>query len=135
VQSLADTLRVEMYPFNVKVINVCTGGVRTNLSSKSIQEHNLVLPPTSVYAPIEAAYKKRQGYSNANSIPAPEYARQVVSAVARARHGGWIFRGYFAWTAWFLSTFFWRGIFDLFMVRRFGLVELRRMVQQRRRAE
>jgi 1-acylglycerone phosphate reductase len=131
VQSIADTLRVEMYPFNVKVLNICTGGVKTNLSPKSIQTYDLVLPSDSLYAPIVQYFTKRQGYSNANAITREEYAKRVVSSVNRARRGGWIWKGYFASRCWFLATFFWRTVFDSFMLKSFGLKELKRIVKKR----
>ena len=133
IQSIADTLRIELYPFNVKVLNICTGGVKTNLSPNSITRWDLKLPPSSVYMPIEQYFKKRQGYSNANAIPASEYAKQVVRAVDGARGSGWIWKGYFSFGAWFLSTFAWRTIFDIFMRRAFGLEELKRLVKGRKK--
>ena len=117
-----------MYPFKVKVINICTGGVKTSLAANSIATYDLHLPPTSLYLPIEEFFKKRQGYSNVNAIPAEKYARQVVSAVGRARASGWIWRGYFAFGAWFLSTFLWREVFDIFMLNAFGLKKFRKML-------
>lgn len=122
-----------MYPFNVKVINVCTGGVHTNLGPKSIRENNLALPRDSVYIPIEEYFQKRQGYSNANSLKAPDYARQVVSAVTKARRSGWIWKGYFANTCWFIKTFLWRTVFDIFMRREFGLNNLKKIVEARKK--
>ena len=133
IQSIADTLRIELYPFNVKVLNICTGGVKTNLSPNSITRWDLKLPPSSVYMPIEQYFKKRQGYSNAKAIPASEYAKQVVRAVDGARGNGWIWKGYFSFGAWFLSTFAWRTIFDIFMRRAFGLEELKRLVKGRKK--
>jgi hypothetical protein len=124
-----------MSPFNVKVLNICTGGVRTNLSPNSISRWDLRLPATSLYMPIERFFKKRQGYSNANAIPAEEYARQVVRSVDSARGSGWIWRGYFARMCWVLSTFAWRGVFDFYMRRVFGLDELRKIVMQRKKAQ
>ena len=59
IQSIADTLRIELYPFNVKVLNICTGGVKTNLSPNSITRWDLKLPSSSVYMPIEQYFKKR----------------------------------------------------------------------------
>jgi 1-acylglycerone phosphate reductase len=135
IQSIADTLRIELYPFNVKVLNISTGGVKTNLSPNSITRWDLKLPPSSVYMPIEQHFKKRQGYSNANAIPASEYAKQVVNAVDGARRSGWIWKGYFAFGAWALSTFAWRTVFDIFMRRAFGLEELRSLVRARKKRE
>ena len=135
IQSIADTLRIELYPFNVKVLNICTGGVKTNLSPNSITRWDLKLPSSSVYMPIEQYFKKRQGYSNTNAIPASEYAKQVVNAVDGARSSGWIWKGYFAFGAWVLSTFAWRTVFDIFMRRAFGLEELRKLASARKKRE
>lgn len=122
-----------MYPFKVKVLNIATGGVKTSLSAKSIATYDLHLPSNSVYMPIEEFYKKRQGYSNANAIPAETYAKQVVTAVARARGSGWIWKGYFAFGCWVLSTFFWRGVFDIFMLNAFGLKKFRKMLEGKKK--
>ena len=124
-----------MYPFKVKVLNICTGGVKTNLSPKMLKNLNVKLPPDSLYLPIESYYKKRQGYSNANAITREEYARQVVKAVGNARRSGWIWKGYFASMCWFLSTFFWRGVFDLFMLGTFGLKELRKIREENKKSK
>ena len=124
-----------MYPFKVKVLNICTGGVKTNLSPKMLKNLDVKLPDGTLYLPIEAYYKRRQGYSNANAITRDEYAKQVVSAVRKAKSSGWIWKGYFAGMCWFLSTFFWRNIFDLFMVRTFGLKQLRKIVEERKKKQ
>ena len=119
-----------MYPFHVKVLTICTGGVKTNLSKKSIQTYSLRLPDTSLYLPILSFFTKRQGYSNANAITAEEYAKQVVSSVRKSWGGGWLWKGYFASSCWFLYTFFWKGIFDVFFVRAFGMTRLRKLLDQ-----
>ena len=124
-----------MFPFNVKVINVCTGGVKTNLSPNAITNYDLVLPKHSFYLPIELYFKKRQGYSNANAITREEYARRVVSAVVGAKRSGWLWKGYFATRCWFLTTFLWRTIFDFFMLKTFGLKELRKIMANERKKQ
>jgi 1-acylglycerone phosphate reductase len=93
------------------------------------------LPDDSVYLPIEAFYKKRLGYSNKNSIPAEEYAKQVVTSIGRVSGSGWIWKGYFASACWFLHTFFWRSVFDYFMLRTFGLKELRKILEERKKSQ
>jgi 1-acylglycerone phosphate reductase len=135
VQSIADTLRVEMFPFNVKVLNICTGGVKSNLSPNSITNFKLALPRDSLYLPIEDSYKKRQGYSNANAITNEEYAKQVVLAVIGAKNSGWIWKGYFAFGCWFLSTFAWRTVFDWFFYRNFGLYRLKEIQEISRKTK
>src|ERR1700738_1571718 len=90
--AISDALRLERYPFKVKVINVCTGGVKTLLTQKSIQKHDLKLPHDSLYMPIEEGFKKRQGYSNKHATTSEEFARQVVSAINGARKSGWLWK-------------------------------------------
>ena len=124
-----------MYPFKVKVLNICTGGVKTNLTPKMLKTLDVKLPADSLYMPIESYYKKRQGYSNANAITPEEYARQVVKSVGKARRGGWIWKGYFAARCWFLSAFLWRGIFDSFMLGTFGLKELRKIREEEKKSQ
>jgi 1-acylglycerone phosphate reductase len=119
----------------VKVINICTGGVKTNLSPNAISTYNLVLPETSLYLPIEEYFKKRQGFSNANAIPNELYAKRVVSAVVGARRGGWFWKGNFASRCWLISTFLWKTFFDPFMARMFGLNELKKIIQGKRKAQ
>ena len=93
---------------------------------------DLRLPDNSRYLPIEGYYKKRTGYSNANAISAAEYASQVVKAVDSAWGSGWIWRGYFAFAAWVFSTFFWRGVFDRFMIGTFGLRTLKKILDEKK---
>lgn len=115
------------------MINICTGGVKTNLSPKAIEAYDLVLPRDSVYLPIEPYFKNRQGYSNANSIPSEEYAKRVVSAAVTSKRSGWFWIGYFSSRCWFLNTFLWKTVFDFFMLKTFGLNELKMTVEKRRK--
>jgi 1-acylglycerone phosphate reductase len=124
-----------MYPFNVRVLNIVTGGVRTNLSPKMLKNLDLKLPDTSLYLPIEGYFKKRTGYSNANAISAQDYAKQVVRDVGSGRSSGWVWRGYFAVACWWLSTFGWRTIFDRFMLGTFGLRALKKIVEDQRKTK
>jgi hypothetical protein len=58
-----------------------------------------------------------------------------VRDVEGAGGSKWIWRGYFAGMCWVLSTFAWRGVFDFFMRRTFGLDVLRGIVMERKKRQ
>ncbi|KAF3087836.1 hypothetical protein TWF569_002847 [Orbilia oligospora] len=106
IHAYCNTLRVEMKAFGVEVINVVTGGVRTQLARVERE-----LPADSYYSPIRDFFAKRVQYSQKNSIPPEVYAKNVVAQLTRRHSSSWIWEGYFAWRAWALDTFFPRWIF------------------------
>ncbi|KAF3914113.1 hypothetical protein AA313_de0206475 [Arthrobotrys entomopaga] len=128
LHSYTNTLRVEMKPFGVQVINIVTGGVATQLARVDRQ-----LPSDSYYNPIKEFFAKRVQYSQRNSIPAPVYAKSVVAHVIRSYPSPWAYHGYFAWRAWFLDTFFPKWIFDGFMSAQFGLNKLKKIWDDKRK--
>ncbi|KAF8526035.1 NAD(P)-binding protein [Hysterangium stoloniferum] len=76
-----NTLRVELEPFNVKVITVVTGGVKSNISAPS---HRVELPPDSLYMPMNDDFiEKRRGRSQQNALPTALYAQTVVAATLK----------------------------------------------------
>lgn len=132
--SYADTLRVEMAPFDVSVITVVTGGVKSQLTRK-IQRY---IPEDSVYAPIEEQFNKRKTHSADVGMDVDEYAAGVVPQLlpgagpwpwrwfmkdARKR---WIWAGNGSTLVWFLSgAWWWHGLFDWAFTRQFKLNLLR----------
>ncbi|KAI0699860.1 oxidoreductase [Cerioporus squamosus] len=87
LHSLSDTLYMECSPFNISVLTVTTGAVRSNLSSN----HAAALPADSLpenslyrcYLPdILGRIYMSQG---SDSMPAEDYARQVVGKSLQAK--------------------------------------------------
>ncbi|EGX43051.1 hypothetical protein AOL_s00215g837 [Orbilia oligospora ATCC 24927] len=128
IHAYCNTLRVEMKAFGVEVINVVTGGVRTQLARVERE-----LPADSYYLPIRDFFAKRVQYSQKNSIPPEVYAKNVVAQLTRRHSSSWIWEGYFAWRAWALDTFFPRWIFDSFMMKQFGIAKLRGLWAEKRK--
>ena len=100
LHSYSDTLRVELAPFEVRVITVVTGGVISNIS----RAHR-TLPSESIYLPLKEEYKMRQTHSQANGIPNEQYARSVVSQVLKKAPRDTVWEGGKSWLVWFVSTF------------------------------
>ena len=117
-----------MYPFNVKIINVCTGTVKSNIAANATQNYDHSLPPGSVYLPIEEKLKHAQDAYLGNSIDAKDYAEYVVNKVNSSTKSGWIWKGAFSTIIWFVSTFLWKTVFDLIQLKETGLKELQNSV-------
>ncbi|KAG7446499.1 NAD(P)-binding protein [Guyanagaster necrorhizus] len=116
LHSYSDTLRIELSPFDVKVVVVITGGV---LSRLTVNKRDL--PHNSIYLPIDSDYRDRQGNSQKTGMPNDVYARKVVNELIKSRPPKWLWKGTMATRVWFLSTFFPKGIWDLLLSKRFGI--------------
>ncbi|THH14041.1 hypothetical protein EW146_g6252 [Bondarzewia mesenterica] len=115
-----DTLRVELAPFNVKVITFVLGNVRSNLSKPW---H--VLPANSIYQPIKQEYQSRRiDNFQKSAVPREPIARSIVEETLKSSPRAWVWGGANAWTVWFISTFLSRRGFDGILSKIFGLSKL-----------
>lgn len=127
---LGDTLRFEMYPFNVKVINVCTGGVKSQIATNATKNYNQSLPRDSVYLPIEEQFKAAETSRLEDFLDTKVYASFVVAKVNKATKSGRIWKGAFSSTIRFVSTFLWRTALDSIQLKENGLKKLKSLVEQ-----
>jgi 1-acylglycerone phosphate reductase len=102
VDAYSRTLRVELKPFDVEVINIHTGSIATNFYDNV---PSLDLPENSIWLPFKSAIEKFGSELPPNSTPAEEYARQVVKKTSRKHTAGDLWLGKFASPVWFFSTF------------------------------
>jgi 1-acylglycerone phosphate reductase len=99
--SYTNTLRLEMKPFNVKVLTIVTGGVKSNIARVDRE-----LPADSIYLPINAEYQRRTKHSQEVGMPNEAYAKSVVASVLGAGKGRrYIWQGHGAWLVWFATRF------------------------------
>ena len=90
IHAYARGLHLEMKPFGVRVINVITGAVATNIADKR------PLPDTSLFNFKEAqeAVKERQEIAKRNHpVSADEYARQIVNDIVSQKDPVDVYRG------------------------------------------
>jgi 1-acylglycerone phosphate reductase len=123
LHAYSDTLRVELAPFDVKVVIVVTGGVKSQIA-----RIDRVLNEDSIYLPLEADYIRRTKHSQEVGMPAEKYAKTVVGKLL-----GWgppqrIWAGYGVMLVWFASTFLPRSV----MVRAEGFLTNRGLLNSRR---
>jgi len=129
LHSYGNCLRVELEPFNIKVITIVTGGIQSNIAS-----HRRDLPPNSLYQPMNEDFvTKRQGHSQKRAMPTAVYARSVVAATLRSSPKAWVWSGRMALLTWFVDTFFPRTTFDYFIARMFGLDKFKNLLQRQKK--
>ncbi|KAI8176867.1 hypothetical protein K4K48_004435 [Colletotrichum sp. SAR 10_66] len=86
------TLRLEVQPFGVEVVEVVTGFVRSNLL-----HHGLDAPKDSPYLAIKKDIERIKFEGNQNGMPARAYAESVVEQLLRKRRRDEIWQGKLAW--------------------------------------
>lgn len=122
IHQYAATLRIEMKPFDVKVINIVTGGVKTNI------EDTRPLPETSIYniPGMKEKFAERQQMARRNHpISAESYAMKVVTDFEQATISGAlnIYRGRMATILGYLLCWCPRFLVEIILIRKFKLVD------------
>lgn len=119
LHAYSDTLRVELAPFNVNVMVVVTGGVKSNIA-KTHRE----LPQGSLYRPLNADNQRRQLRSQEGAMEGKVYAEGVVKAALGIRPTRSLWRGHQAWNVWLLVTLMPRMFWDYYFTKVFNLTKL-----------
>ncbi|KAL6831867.1 NAD(P)-binding protein [Trichoderma camerunense] len=113
----SNTLRLEMSPFNVKVLTVISGEVGTNILKNDVHRK---LPEGSYYSPLAAEFEDHV-QRTPKTTSRFEYASNVVSQSLRSSPAAWHWTGSATGIIRFLDMFAWRTIWDLFFYREFNL--------------
>lgn len=100
LHAYSTTLRLELSPFDVNVITVYTGRVKSR-----INRVDRTLPDGSLYMPISDAYEARVKHGMDESMLTDDYSKSVVAQVLKPSAKGWIWEGKSSWSVWFMSSF------------------------------
>ncbi|KAI1261844.1 short chain dehydrogenase [Xylariaceae sp. FL1019] len=122
-----NTLRVEMKPFDVKVINIISGEVGTNILKRD-QQSLRKLPENSFYRPLEKDFQTHVNRTPVTTTAA-EYARSVVAEVRRPSPQAWFWTGARTGEVRFGNALFPVTFWDWLFTREFGLDRLRSTTQ------
>ncbi|KAK2758223.1 hypothetical protein FQN54_004067 [Arachnomyces sp. PD_36] len=107
------TLRLELAPFNVEVVEVVTGFVQSNLLSDG-----LIAPEGTLYLPIKPTIEDIKLGGNKNGMSAESFAKSVVDTLLRKRGTLEIWEGG--------SARFLRWVVNLLPLRLFNWILFRR---------
>ncbi|KAF9728925.1 RNA elimination defective protein Red1 [Paraphaeosphaeria minitans] len=116
-----NTLRVEMKPLGVNVVNIISGEVNTNILKR---DQGRTLPAGSLYQPLETEFSRHVDRSPNTTSPS-EYAAAVVREIGKRQPRAWFWTGattsFVRWGDMFLPRTFWDWLFT----RWFNLDKLR----------
>ena len=109
---LSDTLRLELQPFNIKVVDLKTALVKTKILQNFRASQESKLPETSIYWPAKEAVERNLRQEDFEpGITAEAFAEGVVQDLTRKHPPANIWRGKQALLAR-ISTLLPHGLFD-----------------------
>ncbi|KAI9368959.1 hypothetical protein BJX61DRAFT_521527 [Aspergillus egyptiacus] len=117
-----NTLRVEMSPFNVRVINVISGNIGTNILHRDASR---TLPKDSFYAPLQEEFQAHV-QRIPNTTDRMVYAKSVVEQSLRRCPPAWHWVGNTSTIVWFMDIFGFRTVWDYVQWPVFNLGKLKR---------
>ncbi|KAJ6501955.1 NAD-P-binding protein [Mycena sanguinolenta] len=117
LRAFGNTLRIELAPFNIEVVDLMTGQVKSNVMKP------YSIPDGSLYKSVEAEYLATL-QERPHDMPAAEYARLVVSQVDTPKPPRTIWAGKSITMAWFIVNFLPSFIMDSMLAQMCGFSKL-----------
>ncbi|KAK4939580.1 NADPH-dependent 1-acyl dihydroxyacetone phosphate reductase [Elasticomyces elasticus] len=116
--SITATLRLELEPFNIKVVDLRTGAVKSMLFENMRKRYETELPKDSIYKPIEGKISEVIAGDFSMELMEPNtWATRVVGDLSKQSPPLQIWRGVSATQAW-LASFFPAWLFQTAWSRR-----------------
>lgn len=101
---LSSQMRVELHNFGIRVVELKTAAVKSNIWTFDPNDTTRLLPPNSVYGPMKELLEKSVFQQDSkDAMPAEKWAAQVVKEVAKSNPSLTVWKGARAWQAWVMS--------------------------------
>jgi NAD(P)-dependent dehydrogenase (short-subunit alcohol dehydrogenase family) len=132
IASVTETLRLELQPFGIRVIDLKTGGVRSKFfENVSASATHMSIPEASAYVPGKEEVESRlTNGPEANFMESEVWARKVVHTLSKHNPPPQVWHGGGATTAWFATSFIPTGWLDSKLKKLTGLDIVERRIKQ-----
>lgn len=126
----SDCMRLELQPFNIKVVNLKTGAVKTNIITK-LAAKQPDLPKQSIYYPARETLLKvlRMDEMKDGGMPADQWAKKVAADLLKPSPSPNVWRGQGAVVVWIFG-FFPYGFLDKMFKHISGLAEVTKALKR-----
>ncbi|EMD33951.1 hypothetical protein CERSUDRAFT_125699 [Gelatoporia subvermispora B] len=119
LHAYSNTLRVELTPFNIKVITAVTGAVKSNIVKPRR------IPEGSLYELLQEQYQARRlSHSQDGAMDTAAYAKTIVTGALSKSPKPIVWAGGYSWACWFVDTFLPRTVWDSIVAKRYGISDL-----------
>jgi 1-acylglycerone phosphate reductase len=127
-----DVLRLELAPFDIKVMELVTGGASSNITNDMAKPY---VAENSIYSPVRAEIMAAVDPEQVRKMimNGDVYARKVVGDILRpSGPPRWTWRGTLGTTMWFVWIIkcSWKGILDGLIARASGMNLLKSRLQE-----
>ncbi|KAF1999300.1 NAD(P)-binding protein [Amniculicola lignicola CBS 123094] len=116
-----DTLRIEIAPLGVHVMNVISGEINTTILR---HDRSRSLPPDSLFSPLNQEFQDHCNRQPYNSTP-EQYAQAVVREAIKKSPKRWFWWGASTTVVWLLRTFFGQWVWEYVFSGMFHLDKLK----------
>ncbi|GAP82850.2 putative short-chain dehydrogenase reductase family [Rosellinia necatrix] len=129
LNTLSETLRLELAPFGVSVVAILPGVVDSNLHANDAAAFDM--PPASRYAAIKGIIAKWAGgeAQPKDGLSAEKFAELVVDDIVGTRKGGLLSRGPYAMILWCIGRWAPSWLADYAMSQNQGFEELSQSIR------
>ncbi|KAK7429863.1 hypothetical protein QQZ08_003482 [Neonectria magnoliae] len=127
LEHLSRQMRVEMTPFDVKVVHVVTGGINTSFFSHAGEAE---FSETSLYYPARDSlgpWLNGQAQEVLQQTSPEKYAKNVIDNVLSTYSSSCLYTGYGSFAVWFFSKCLWNNATDV-LLRLMGLPDMKKAI-------
>lgn len=121
VHALSDALRMELAPFDIRVLEVQPGAIDTHFAKNASDQAEQLISERSAWWPMREGIRARAKASQDNPTPAGEFAEAVLNATQKPRPPALLRYGNGSRAMPLLAALLPSGVLQKILIKRFGL--------------